>query len=161
MSLFCLICRFFFFQAEDGIRDLVRSRGLGDVYKRQVLTFITLCRLNGIPARWQSGWEFKPPQDSMHDWGEIYLAPYGWVPMDVTYGRRATADESFRWFYLSGMDSYRLIFNDGMTADFYPLKIYPRSETIDSQRGEVEWEGGNLYFNQWNWEHDWEIISEP
>ena len=28
-------CLFFFFQAEDGIRDLVRSRGLGDVYKRQ------------------------------------------------------------------------------------------------------------------------------
>ena len=27
----------FFFQAEDGIRDLVRSRGLGDVYKRQAL----------------------------------------------------------------------------------------------------------------------------
>ena len=26
----------FFFQAEDGIRDLVRSRGLGDVYKRQI-----------------------------------------------------------------------------------------------------------------------------
>ena len=28
-------CVCFFFQAEDGIRDLVRSRGLGDVYKRQ------------------------------------------------------------------------------------------------------------------------------
>ena len=28
-------CIFGFFQAEDGIRDLVRSRGLGDVYKRQ------------------------------------------------------------------------------------------------------------------------------
>ena len=28
---------FFFFQAEDGIRDLVRSRGLGDVYKRQIV----------------------------------------------------------------------------------------------------------------------------
>ena len=28
---------FFFFQAEDGIRDLVRSRGLGDVYKRQAV----------------------------------------------------------------------------------------------------------------------------
>ena len=25
-------------EAEDGIRDLVRSRGLGDVYKRQILT---------------------------------------------------------------------------------------------------------------------------
>ena len=35
--LFFFICLFlFFFQAEDGIRDLVRSRGLGDVYKRQV-----------------------------------------------------------------------------------------------------------------------------
>ena len=40
----CLVCLlvyvlfvFFFFQAEDGIRDLVRSRGLGDVYKRQEL----------------------------------------------------------------------------------------------------------------------------
>ena len=30
-----MISSFFFFQAEDGIRDLVRSRGLGDVYKRQ------------------------------------------------------------------------------------------------------------------------------
>ena len=30
-----LLFIFFFFQAEDGIRDLVRSRGLGDVYKRQ------------------------------------------------------------------------------------------------------------------------------
>jgi len=29
---------YFFFQAEDGIRDLVRSRGLGDVYKRQMYT---------------------------------------------------------------------------------------------------------------------------
>ena len=27
----------FFFQAEDGMRDLGRSRGLGDVYKRQAL----------------------------------------------------------------------------------------------------------------------------
>ena len=30
-----MCCCFFFFQAEDGIRDLVRSGGLGDVYKRQ------------------------------------------------------------------------------------------------------------------------------
>ena len=31
-----MLCCVFFFQAEDGIRDLVRSRGLGDVYKRQM-----------------------------------------------------------------------------------------------------------------------------
>eukprot|EP00658_Telonema_sp_P-2_P025872 TRINITY_DN20430_c0_g1_i1.p1 TRINITY_DN20430_c0_g1~~TRINITY_DN20430_c0_g1_i1.p1 ORF type:complete len:472 (-),score=93.54 TRINITY_DN20430_c0_g1_i1:159-1574(-) len=29
------VCFFFFFQAEDGIRDAQESRGLGDVYKRQ------------------------------------------------------------------------------------------------------------------------------
>ena len=34
------LCEFFFFQAEDGIRDLVRSRGLGDVYKRQEYTLL-------------------------------------------------------------------------------------------------------------------------
>ena len=34
---FLFFCLCFFFQAEDGIRDLVRSRGLGDVYKRQVV----------------------------------------------------------------------------------------------------------------------------
>ena len=42
MHSICVVCFFFFLyvfffvQAEDGIRDLVRSRGLGDVYKRQV-----------------------------------------------------------------------------------------------------------------------------
>ena len=35
MLFLCNLLLFFFFQAEDGIRDLVRSRGLGDVYKRQ------------------------------------------------------------------------------------------------------------------------------
>ena len=36
------LCFFFFFQAEDGIRDLVRSRGLGDVYKRQSLNNVRI-----------------------------------------------------------------------------------------------------------------------
>ena len=35
--VYVMMTLFFFFQAEDGIRDLVRSRGLGDVYKRQLL----------------------------------------------------------------------------------------------------------------------------
>ena len=39
----CVCCCFVFFQAEDGIRDLVRSRGLGDVYKRQVLSLEFCC----------------------------------------------------------------------------------------------------------------------
>eukprot|EP00657_Telonema_sp_P-1_P011767 TRINITY_DN72_c0_g1_i11.p1 TRINITY_DN72_c0_g1~~TRINITY_DN72_c0_g1_i11.p1 ORF type:complete len:112 (-),score=43.64 TRINITY_DN72_c0_g1_i11:133-468(-) len=43
---------FFFFQAEDGIRDLVRSRGLGDVYKRQryayTLRLKLACQTNSL-----------------------------------------------------------------------------------------------------------------
>ena len=125
----------------------------------QTLTFMTLCRLNGIPTRWQSGWEFQPPNDSMHDWGMIFFEPYGWVPMDVTYGLRNSDDPKLKWFYLSGMDSYRLIFNDDYSQPFTPPKTFPRSETVDSQRGEVEWRGGNLYFTDWNWDFQWELLN--
>ena len=41
---------FFFFQAEDGIRDLVRSRGLGDVYKRQAPPTATALALTLSPT---------------------------------------------------------------------------------------------------------------
>ena len=34
-TVYMLFFFFVFFQAKDGIRGLVRSRGLGDVYKRQ------------------------------------------------------------------------------------------------------------------------------
>ena len=37
MSVWYHVYGIFFLQAEDGIRDLVRSRGLGDVYKRQMI----------------------------------------------------------------------------------------------------------------------------
>jgi transglutaminase superfamily protein len=141
------------------ISDYCINNGHGDCGIKG-LTFITLLRLNGIPARWQSGWEFQPPHDSMHDWGYVYFDPYGWMPMDVEYGMRKTDDERLKWFYLSGMDSYRLIFNDEYSKPFVPAKIHHRSETIDSQRGEVEWKGGNLYFDQWDWDMKFEEISE-
>ena len=56
--------RVFFFQAEDGIRDLVRSRGLGDVYKRQMLSPVLLQRL-------RSWWRIA------HAQGKIL--PGGWL----------------------------------------------------------------------------------
>jgi len=121
----------------------------------QTLLFVTLLRMNGIPARWQSGWRFLPPSDSMHDWGMVFFAPYGWVPMDITRGVFDTSDEKLKWFFLHGMDSYRLIFNDAISQPFDPPKTHVRSETVDSQRGEVEWQGGNLYFDQWTWHMDW------
>ena len=60
--LWYLILVFFFFQAEDGIRDLVRSRGLGDVYKRQGISFLILMdgetpRLAAMGADWPAAGE--------------------------------------------------------------------------------------------------------
>eukprot|EP00658_Telonema_sp_P-2_P070811 TRINITY_DN60205_c0_g1_i1.p1 TRINITY_DN60205_c0_g1~~TRINITY_DN60205_c0_g1_i1.p1 ORF type:complete len:545 (-),score=141.29 TRINITY_DN60205_c0_g1_i1:173-1807(-) len=44
----CLLLFFFFFQAEDGIRDAQESRGLGDVYKRQELDSVAQsCGIQG------------------------------------------------------------------------------------------------------------------
>src|SRR5690606_38472644 len=68
---------------------------------QQTLLLMTLLRLNGIPARWQSGWVFSDgAYDIMHDWGWLYLAPYGWVPMDVTFGRLDSGDPELEQFYL-------------------------------------------------------------
>ena len=54
----CWLMRYvvFFFQAEDGIRDLVRSRGLGDVYKRQVpgVMRVDLTQVHVIPSQIES-----------------------------------------------------------------------------------------------------------
>lgn len=127
---------------------------------QQTLLLMTLMRMNGIPTRWQSGWEFSDARFStMHDWGWFYLEPYGWMPMDVTHGQLNTMDEALRWFYLGSLDAYRLTFNDDFSQPFFPAKQHTRSETVDSQRGEVEWELGNLYFDKWNYNMTWEIIE--
>lgn len=126
----------------------------------QTLLLITLMRMNGIPARWQSGWTFTNGKyDDIHDWAEIYLAPYGWIPVDVTYGRLASSDPALKWFYLGGLDNYRIAFNDDFSQDFIPAKQHFRSDTVDSQRGEVEWDGGNLYYDKWDYHFDWKILS--
>ena len=138
------------------IPEYAISNGHGDC-GIQTLLFMTLCRINGIPTKWQSGWELQPPDDSMHDWGMIYFEPFGWVPMDITYGLRQSDDPELKWFYLSGMDSYRIIFNDDFSQAFTPTKTFVRSETVDSQRGELEWAGGNLYFSDWSWDFKWQI----
>ena len=127
---------------------------------QQTLLLMTLLRLNGIPTRWQSGWVYSDgAYDNMHDWGWLYLAPYGWVPMDVTFGRLNSGDPQLDTFYLGGLDAYRLAFNDDFSRPFVPAKRHFRSETVDSQRGEVEWRGGNLYFDRWDYEFEAQVLA--
>ena len=127
---------------------------------QQTLLLITLLRMNGIPARWQSGWVFSENAigySNLHDWGQVFLPPYGWVPMDVTTGLLDSDDPALRWLYLGGVDGYRIAMNDGISTDFMPPKHHFRSETVDSQRGEAEWRGGNLYFDQWDHDFQWQL----
>ena len=129
---------------------------------QQTLLLIALLRLNGIPARWQSGMVYSDGDyDNLHDWGQLYLAPYGWVPMDVTTGELASEDPALRWFYLGGQDAWRIAFNDGISAPFVPPKRHFRSETVDSQRGEAEWDGGNLYYDQWDYTFEAQVVTAP
>ncbi len=131
---------------------------------QQTLLLMTLLRLNGIPARWQSGMVYSDDgshYSNIHDWGYMYLAPYGWVPMDVTTGRlhpAASDDKALEWFYLGGLDNYRIAFNDDFSRSFQPSKRHFRSDDVDSQRGEAEWKGGNLYFDQLDYDFDWQIL---
>ncbi|MBQ8137559.1 MAG: transglutaminase domain-containing protein, partial [Clostridia bacterium] len=55
----------------------------------QALLFIALCRLNGIPARWQSGLAAEPGSIGSHDWAEFYSERLGWLPVDCSYGGTA------------------------------------------------------------------------
>ncbi len=128
---------------------------------QQTLLLIALLRLNGIPARWQSGMVYSDDAvgyNNLHDWGALYLAPYGWVPMDVTTGRLQSDEPALRDFYFGGLDAYRIAFNDDFQQPFQPAKRHPRSDTVDSQRGEVEWSGGNLYFDQWNYDFQSHVV---
>jgi len=118
----------------------------------KALTFITLCRYAGVPAKWQSGWFLYPENINLHDWAEIYLEGIGWVPIDPDFNLQKTGNEEADRFFFGGADAYRLIVNDDFSGDFFPAKVHPRSETVDFQRGEVEWRGGNLYFNQWRYD---------
>ncbi|HEU5133705.1 MAG TPA: transglutaminase-like domain-containing protein [Steroidobacteraceae bacterium] len=148
------------------ISEYTLHAGHGDC-GQQTLLLMTLLRLNGIPTRWQSGWVYSDSRigdeqyDNMHDWGRLYLPPYGWVPMDVTFGRLASGDPQIDAFYLGGLDAYRIAFNDDFSQPFVPAKLHFRSDTVDSQRGEVEWRGGNLYFDQWDYEFKAQVLAAP
>ena len=128
----------------------------------KAMLLVALLRMNGVPARWQSGWQLSPTDfDTMHDWLQAYLAPWGWVPMDPTHGPLASENNALRHFYFGGLDGFRIAFNDDWGRAFVPAKTHPRSEPVDAQRSEVEWRGENLYFDQWDYDFDWAPATAP
>jgi transglutaminase-like putative cysteine protease len=142
------------------IGEYCRSHGYGDC-GQEALLFMTLCRLNGIPARWQSGWNTFPGAKSIHDWSEIHIAPYGWIPVDpymgiyaMQYANSLTPDQKreLRDFYFGGLDQYRMIANSDHNQALGPAKQSLRSDDVDFQRGELEWGNHNIYFDKYSYE---------
>ncbi len=115
------------------------------------MMFMSMLRYKGIPVKWQSGWMVPPLGKNLHDWCEVYFEGAGWVPVDVSYDQQQSDNLYVKEFFMSGIDSYRLIINEGIAGRLFPEKTYLRSEPYDFQRGEVEWKGGNLYFDKWNY----------
>ncbi|MEN8115491.1 MAG: transglutaminase-like domain-containing protein [Bacteroidota bacterium] len=125
----------------------------------QTFLFLSLARSLGIPCKWQSGWYLFPQTKNLHDWAEVYYEGVGWVPVDQSFGLINSDDVRVKEFYIHGMDSYRLIINDDYNRELYPPKKYYRSEPYDFQRGELEWSGGNLYFDTWTYNMEVEYLQ--
>ena len=151
------------------ISDYCRSRRYGDC-GQEALLFITLCRLNGIPARWQSGWNTFPGENTIHDWSEIYLAPYGWIPVDpymgifaMRYAAGLSMDQRtlIRDFHFGGLDQYRMVANSDHNQTLDPPKQTFRSDTVDFQRGELEAAGRNIYFDRYSYSLKINELSAP
>lgn len=104
------------------------------------LLFITLCRCAGIPARWQSGLYTRPDFCGGHDWAMFYVAPWGWLYADPSFGCGAVREynEVRRRFYFGNLDTFRMVANTRFQADFTLAKHYWRTDPYDNQLGEIE-----------------------
>ncbi len=144
----------------DNISQYTAAKRAGDCGQHGML-FIALCRMNGIPARWTSGWQsYHAGGQGMHDWCEFYVEPWGWLPADpdmavnvLNYADELTTPQRTQladWLF-GNMDNHRLTVNSDYGMPLFPEKTDFRSETIDFQRGEVEADGKNLYFDKWDY----------
>lgn len=151
------------------LSDYCREKKYGDCGQEGML-LIALCRANGIPARWQSGWNLFPNRLNIHDWSEIYLAPYGWVPVDVC--RCISANQHMTHlspserqeiadFYFGGLEPYRMSCNSDHSQALTPAKLAPPSDNIDFQRGEYEVGDTNLYYDKFSYDFAITEIEPP
>ena len=106
----------------------------------QAVTFVTLCRCVGIPAMWQAGLYSRPGDVGNHDWALFYIAPYGWLYCDCSFGGSAyqAGNEERRDFYFGNLEPWRAPFCFGFQQAFDPPRKFLRFDPYDNQNGEVE-----------------------
>ena len=126
------------------------------------LLFLTLCRSVGIPARWQSGLATEPDFCGAHDWVQFYVAPYGWLYADPSYGLAAAraGKEERRQFYFGNLDPYRMAANLGFQASFTVPKRHWRADPYDNQVGEMETPLHGLLYEEYEREKEVLLCQE-
>ncbi|MDD7281596.1 transglutaminase-like domain-containing protein [Floccifex sp.] len=107
----------------------------------QASLFITLCRIAHIPSRWQAGLYAHPQMIGNHDWAQFYVAPYGWLYADCSFGGRGYREHSDlrRNFYFGNIDPYRIPSARGVLQPLEPDKTFMRKDPYDHQTGEMEY----------------------
>ena len=66
-----------------------------------------------------------------------------------------------RDFYFGGLEQYRMAANSDHNQTLKPPKQSMRSDDVDFQRGELEWNEHNIYFDQYSWKLDWKELKLP
>ncbi len=114
----------------------------------QALLFILLCRISGIPARWQSGLAIDPGYSGSHDWAQFYLEGWGWLFADCSYGGSAYryGNTERHHFYFGNIDPMRMAANRVFQADLTPEMHALRVDPYDNQSGEIERLGADTPF---------------
>ena len=112
------------------------------------ILFITLCRLSGIPAKWQSGLSVEPGSAGAHDWAMFYIAPHGWLWADCSYGSSAhrNGEEERRQHYFGNLDPWRMVANSELQAPLVPPVPGWRNDPYDNQMGEIMVDGKCLTY---------------
>ncbi len=113
----------------------------------QALLFITMCRIAGVPAKWQSGLYIdENGENGSHDWAMFYVEPYGWLFADCSFGgsaHRNGASEREE-FYFGNLDPYRIVQTTDFQVDLSPEPTFTRKDPYDNQTGEAEYENEPL-----------------
>ena len=127
----------------------------------QALLFIILCRINGIPARWQSGMALDPDYCGSHDWAQFYLDGWGWLFADCSYGGSAYryGSKLRHQFYFGNLDPMRMAANRVYQAPLTPELNALRVDPYDNQSGEMELIGAELPFTMRQLNGRAELIS--
>ena len=127
----------------------------------QALLLIILCRIAGIPARWQSGMSIDADYVGSHDWAQFYLKGWGWLFADPSYGGSAyrAGSKERHEFYFGNLDPMRMAANRVYQAELEPKKSALRVDPFDNQSGELERTGAEYPFTMRQLGGDAELIS--